>query len=71
MHKTGIVIWFSRRRGYGFIRPDDRGQNIFVHYSGISGDGHRVLKAGQRVEYDIIIDPRYPAMFRASDVIVT
>lgn len=70
MHKTGIVIWFDKRRGYGFIQPDDNGEDIFVHYSNIAGSGRRVLRKNQTVEYDVAIDPRYPAMFRAENVVV-
>lgn len=70
MAKTGKVIWFDKRRGYGFICPDDSGEDIFVHYSNISGDGRRVLRKNQSVEYDVAIDPRYPAMLRAENVVV-
>ena len=48
---TGTVKWFNRRKGFGFIIPDDGGSDIFVHYSGIAGDGFRTLIDGQKVEY--------------------
>ena len=48
---TGTVRWFSRVKGYGFIKPDDSEKDIFVHYSGIIGDGYRNLDEGQRVEF--------------------
>ena len=48
---TGTVKWFNRRKGFGFIIPDDGGSDIFVHYSGIGGDGFRTLVDGQKVEY--------------------
>ncbi|MBP6468996.1 MAG: cold shock domain-containing protein [Chloroflexi bacterium] len=51
---TGVVKWFSRLKGYGFINPDDGGQEIFVHYSAIEGDGYRNLYEGDRVEYLLI-----------------
>ncbi|MBK6325100.1 MAG: cold shock domain-containing protein [Chloroflexi bacterium] len=51
---TGVVKWFSRLKGYGFINPDDGGQEIFVHYSAIEGDGYRNLYEGDRVEYVLI-----------------
>jgi CspA family cold shock protein len=47
----GDVKWFDPRKGFGFIVGPD-GQDIFVHYSVIEGDGFRVLKDGARVEYD-------------------
>jgi len=51
---TGVVKWFSRLKGYGFINPDDGGQEIFVHYSAIEGDGYRNLYEGDRVEFDLV-----------------
>ena len=50
--KAGIVKWFSRVKGYGFIKPDDGSQEVFVHYSAITGDGYRNLYEGERVAYD-------------------
>ncbi|RMH28870.1 MAG: cold shock domain-containing protein [Planctomycetota bacterium] len=47
----GVVKWFDPRKGYGFIVGPD-GQDIFVHYSKISGEGYRVLKDGAAVTYD-------------------
>lgn len=52
--KTGIVKWFSRLKGYGFISPDDGDQEVFVHYSAIQGEGYRNLYEGDRVEYDLV-----------------
>ena len=48
---TGNVKWFDSRKGYGFIVGPD-GQDIFVHYSKIDGDGYRVLEDGAEVNYD-------------------
>lgn len=53
--RTGIVKWFSRLKGYGFINPDDGGQEVFVHYSAIEGEGYRNLYEGDRVEF-ILVD---------------
>jgi len=47
----GTVQWFSRVKGYGFIRPDGRDEDVFVHYSAIRGEGYRNLNRGQRVEF--------------------
>ena len=44
---TGTVKWFSRVKGYGFIAPDDGGKEIFVHFSGIEGEGYRNLEENQ------------------------
>lgn len=55
MHRDmGTVKWFSRLKGYGFIRPDDGGQEVFVHYSAIDGEGYRNLYEGDRVEFDLV-----------------
>jgi len=47
----GTVQWFSRVKGYGFIRPDGQEEDVFVHYSVINGEGYRNLSKGQRVEF--------------------
>jgi CspA family cold shock protein len=49
---TGTVKWFSDDKGFGFITPDDSGKDLFVHHSGIVGDGYRSLPEGARVSYD-------------------
>ncbi len=50
---TGTVKWFNNAKGYGFVRPDEGGEDLFVHYSYIQMDGYKSLKAGQPVEYEI------------------
>jgi CspA family cold shock protein len=48
----GTVKWFNPEKGYGFIRQEN-GEDVFVHYSSISGDGFKSLEEGQRVEFEI------------------
>ena len=48
----GTVKWFNEDKGYGFISPDDGGEDLFVHYSGIDGDGYRSLEEGVKVTYE-------------------
>lgn len=50
---TGSVKWFNNAKGYGFVRPDAGGEDLFVHYSYINMDGYKTLKAGQQVQFDI------------------
>jgi cold shock protein len=49
---TGIVKWFNGQKGFGFIAPEDGGEDVFVHHSNIDTDGYRDLDEGQRVEYE-------------------
>ncbi|MES1246918.1 MAG: cold-shock protein [Actinomycetota bacterium] len=49
---TGTVKWFSDEKGYGFITPEDGSKDLFVHFSGISGDGFKSLTEGARVEFE-------------------
>jgi cold shock protein len=49
----GTVKWFSNEKGYGFIQQDG-GEDVFVHFSEIQGDGYRTLNEGQRVEFEVV-----------------
>ncbi|WP_026818219.1 cold-shock protein [Arthrobacter castelli] len=51
---TGTVKWFNRRSGYGAIRSDHGGEDVFAHYSAITGHGYRFLYPGQRVRFEAI-----------------
>ena len=49
---TGTVKWFNESKGFGFITPDDGGEDLFVHHSKISMEGFRTLQQGQRVQFE-------------------
>lgn len=54
---TGTVKWFSAEKGYGFISRSD-GEDVFVHFSAIEGDGYRNLEEGQAVEFEVTQGPK-------------
>jgi CspA family cold shock protein len=56
---TGTVKWFNNQKGYGFISQTE-GPDVFAHYTAISGQGFRSLKAGEEVEFDISDGPKGP-----------
>ena len=49
----GTVKWFSDQRGYGFIEPEAGGNDVFIHYSSIDGEGFKTLSAGDVVRYEL------------------
>ena len=56
-HGRGEVKWFNETKGFGFIR-EDGGEEVFVHFSAILGDGFRTLTQGDRVEFDVVMGPK-------------
>jgi CspA family cold shock protein len=54
----GKVKWFNNAKGYGFVLPEEGGEDLFVHYSAIQMDGYKTLKAGQEVQFDIAEGPK-------------
>ena len=63
---TGTVKWFNDSKGFGFISPDEGGDDLFVHFNAIQGGGFKTLKEGQKVSYETEQGPKGPA---ASNVV--
>ncbi|MBI5235921.1 MAG: cold-shock protein [Deltaproteobacteria bacterium] len=62
---SGKVKWFNESKGFGFIEQDS-GEDVFVHYSSISGDGFKTLREGQRVDFEVTNGPKG---FKAENVV--
>lgn len=55
----GTVKWFNNQKGYGFI-SDETGKDVFVHYTGLVGEGFKSLEEGQKVEFDVVEGTKGP-----------
>jgi CspA family cold shock protein len=62
---TGTVKWFSSEKGYGFITPDEGGEDLFVHFSAIAGGGFKTLDEGTKVSFEVTQGQKGP---QATDV---
>ena len=63
----GVVKWFNEKKGYGFLSQED-GDDVFIHYTSIQGDGFKTLKEGDAVEFEVQEGPKGP---QAVNVIVS
>jgi CspA family cold shock protein len=65
---NGTVKWFNGDKGFGFISNDNGGEDVFVHFSAIQGNGFKSLDEGQKVSYDTEPDPKDSRKLRAINV---
>ena len=55
---VGTVKWFNAQKGFGFIQSDDDGRDVFVHVSAVKRAGMSGLNEGQRVSFEVVVDPQ-------------
>ena len=55
---TGTVKWFNDAKGFGFITPDEGGEDLFAHFSSVQTQGFKTLKEGQTVSFDVVQGPK-------------
>jgi len=67
---NGTVKWFNSEKGFGFISNDGGGDDVFVHFSAIVGTGFKSLEEGQKVTFDMEVDPKNSSKYRAVNVTV-
>jgi CspA family cold shock protein len=68
MRTAGTVKWFSDEKGFGFITPEGGAKDCFVHHTAIQADGFKSLSEGDRVEFDMIEEPKGPKAQNVSRV---
>lgn len=56
--QTGTVKWFNDAKGFGFIKPDAGGDDLFAHFSAIQGNGFKTLRENQKVEFEVATGPK-------------
>ena len=55
---TGTVKWFNDAKGFGFMTPDEGGEDLFAHFSSVQTQGFKTLKEGQKVSFDVVQGPK-------------
>ncbi len=63
---TGTVKWFNNAKGYGFIVPEEGGEDLFAHFSAVNMDGYKTLSAGDQVQFEVIVGDKGP---QATDIV--
>ena len=66
--QTGIVKWFNESKGFGFIKPDNGGEDLFAHFSQIDAKGFRTLAENQRVEFEVTQGQKGPQASRSKPI---